>query len=86
MAGYVVEAYLSRLGASALEDLPARASQVTEELSRAGTPVAYVRSVFLPEDETCFHFFEAPSLEAIQETCSRLGLTFERIAEAMSVG
>lgn len=86
MAGYIVETYLSRLAASALEDLPARASQVTEELSRAGTPVVYVRSVFLPEDETCFHFFEAPSLEAIQETCFRLGLTFERIVEATGVG
>jgi hypothetical protein len=86
MAGYVVEVYMSRLRASTLDDLTARARQVSEELSRAGTPVVYVRSVFFPEDETCFHFFEAQSLEAIQETCSRLGLTHERIAKATSVG
>ena len=84
MAGYVVEVYMSRLGASALDDLTVRAHRVAEELSRTGTPVIYVRSVFLPEDETCFHFFDAPSLEAIQETCSRLGLTHERIAKARS--
>jgi hypothetical protein len=86
MAGYVVEVYVSRLSASILDDTSARARRAAEELSRAGTPVVYICSIFLPEDETCFHFFEAPSLEAIQETCSRLGLTFERIAEATSTG
>jgi Protein of unknown function (DUF4242) len=86
MAGYVVEVYMSRLRASTLDDVTARAHRVSEELSQAGTPVVYVRSVFLPEDETCFHFFDAPSLEAIQETCSRLGLTRERITKATSVG
>jgi Protein of unknown function (DUF4242) len=84
MAGYVVEVYMSRHRASALDGIAARARRVSEELSRAGTPVIYVRSVFLPEDETCFHFFDAPSLEAIQETCSRLGLMHERIAKARS--
>jgi hypothetical protein len=85
MTGYLVEFYVSRLRASTLEDLTARAHRVSEELSRAGTPVVYVHSVFLPEDETCFHFFDAQSLEAIQQACSRLGLTHERIAKATSV-
>ena len=86
MAGYVVEVYMSSGRASVPEDLAARARRVSEELSRIGTPIAYVRSVFLPDDETCFLFFEAPSLEAIQDACSRLGLTGERIAKATSVG
>ena len=86
MAGYVVEVYVSRLSASVLDETSAQARRAAEELSRAGTPVVYTCSIFLPEDETCFHFFEAPSLEAIQETCSSLGLTVERIAEATSVG
>jgi hypothetical protein len=86
MAGYVVEVYVSRLSASVLDETSAQARRAAEELSRAGTPVAYTCSIFLPADETCFHFFEAPSLEAVQETCSRLGLAFERIAEATSVG
>lgn len=86
MAGYVVEVYVSRLSASELDERSAQARRAAEELSRAGAPVNYICSIFLPEDETCFHFFEAPSREAIQQTCSRLGLTFERIAEATSVG
>ena len=86
MAGYVVEVYVSRLSAPGLDDTSAQARRAAEELSRAGTPVIYICSIFLPEDETCFHFFEAPSREAIQQTCSRLGLTCERIAEATRVG
>jgi hypothetical protein len=86
MTGYVVEVYVSRLSAWVLDDTSAQARRAAEELSRAGTPVVYTCSIFLPDDETCFHIFEAPSLEAIQETCARLGLTFERIAEATSVG
>ncbi|MGH3024152.1 MAG: hypothetical protein ACRDNI_10895 [Gaiellaceae bacterium] len=85
MPGYVVEVYLSRLGATALGELSARLRQASEELARAGTPVVYVRSVFLPEDETCFHFFEAPSLEAIQESCSLLGLARARITKVTAV-
>ena len=86
MPGYVVEVYVSRHRATGLDDMSARVRRAAEDLARAGTPVVYVRSVFLPEDETCFHFFEAPSREVIEKTCSHLGLTFERIAEATSVG
>jgi Protein of unknown function (DUF4242) len=82
MAGYVVEVYVSARRASELDDLAARARRISEELARSGTPVQYVRSVFLPEDETCFLFLEAPSLQAIEEACSRLGLRGERIARA----
>ena len=65
MPAYVVEVYLSRLHGAALSELSARLRRASEDLERAGTPVVYVRSVFLPEDETCFHFFEASSLDAI---------------------
>ena len=84
MAGYVAEVYLSRLDAATLGDLSTRLRQASEELSRGGAPVVYVRSVFLPEDETCFHFFEAPSPEAVQASCSVLGLADARITSATS--
>jgi hypothetical protein len=82
MPGYVVEVFLSRGRAAALEELSVRLRRASEELARAGTPVLYVRSVFLPEDETCFHFFEAASLAAIEESCRRLGLERARITSA----
>jgi hypothetical protein len=33
-----------------------------------GVPVRYVRSISLPEEETCFVFYDAPSREAASET------------------
>ncbi len=44
------------------------------ELVREGTPVRYVRMTFLPDDETCFHIFEAASEEAVGEACRRAGI------------
>jgi hypothetical protein len=85
MPAYVVEVYLSRLHGAALGELTARLRRASEDLERAGTSVVYVRSVFLPEDETCFHFFEAASLEAIRESCPRLGLAHGRITTATSL-
>ncbi len=85
MPAYVVEVYLSRGRAASLDELSVRLRETSEELARAGTPVVYVCSVFLPEDETCFHFFEAASLEAMEESCSRLGLASPRITSAIGV-
>jgi hypothetical protein len=41
-----------------------------EELAREGTPVRYVRTTFLRDDETCFHVLEA----AAGEVCRRAGM------------
>jgi hypothetical protein len=38
---------------------------------------------FLPEDETCFHVFEAASEEAVREVCGRAGLGPARIVRAV---
>lgn len=53
------------------------------ELTREGTPVRCLRSIFVPEDETCFLLCEAGSAAAVLETAQRAALTFERIAEAV---
>ena len=49
-----------------------------------GTPVRYLRSLFVPDDETCFLLYEAASAEAVRETVRRAGLAFERITEAVT--
>jgi hypothetical protein len=45
--------------------------------------VTYVRSTFLPADETVMHMFEAPSAEALGEAGRRAALEFQRIVEAV---
>jgi len=78
MPSYLVESYLSA-SSHALDDARARARRAAE----GGVGVRYVRTTFVPGDETIFHVFEAPSLEALERASSLAGLPVERIAEAI---
>jgi hypothetical protein len=82
VAQYLAELYVSRMNASSVEGDAERARLAAEELSREGTPIRYLRSIFVPADETCFFLCEAASVEAVRETARRADLNFERIAEA----
>lgn len=81
MRSYLVEVYQPRAGANVAV---ARARSAAEAVSRAGTPVRYVRSIFVPEDETCFHVFESQSKDAVLAATQRAAFAFARIAEAVS--
>jgi hypothetical protein len=83
MATYLLEAYLPR---SRVEDARAagdRARAAAEELSREGADIHYVRTTFLPEDETCFHVFEAGSEALVEEVSRRAALCHARIVPAL---
>ena len=54
------------------------------ELSVEGTSVRYVRSIFVPKDETCFLLYEAGSADDVREAASRAGVPFEHVAELSS--
>ena len=90
MATFVIETYLSRARASELEAVTARLRDAIAVLTidRAGTesPVRWLHSYFVPEDEVCLHILEAASAEAALEAGSRAGLTAERIVEAEARG
>jgi Protein of unknown function (DUF4242) len=58
-----------------------RARSAAEQLTRDGTAVRWVRSVYVPEDETCLLVFEAGTPEAVEQAGRRAGLTYERIVE-----
>jgi hypothetical protein len=60
-----------------------KARAAAEELANAGVAVRYVRTTFLPDDETCFHVFEATSEEAVGEVCRRAGIGSGRIIPAL---
>jgi hypothetical protein len=83
MTGFLVEAYAP--ATSDLVDLEARAQRAATELAEAGTEVRYVRAIFVPEDETCFHLFEAASQDAVHAASERAGLSAQRIVEAVGV-
>lgn len=84
MANYLAEAYAP--ASPDVAEIETRARLAAAELSAAGTPVRYVRSIFMPDDETCFHLFEADSPEAVDEAARRAGFVGARITRAVEAG
>jgi hypothetical protein len=83
VTSYLVETYISKSLAADAFAAGRRARAAALELSRAGAPVRYVRTTVLPEDETCFHLFEAESEDTVVEACRRAGLRSPRIVPAL---
>ena len=83
MPRYLAELYLPMAAPGDLEKAAARASTAAEEMSRAGSTVRYLRSIFVPEDETWFLLYEAPSAAAVVEAGARAGISIERVADAV---
>jgi Nickel responsive protein SCO4226-like len=46
--------------------------------------VRFLRSVFVPEDETCFYLYEATSAEAVRTAARRAALAVEDVVKAAS--
>jgi len=82
MAEFLVEVYLSRC--DGVEARAAQAREAAERLTREGTSVRYLSSIFVPEDETCFFLYQAASAEAVREADRRAALPFERVSEAVA--
>jgi hypothetical protein len=76
MPSYVVESYAGR---SDVEGQRERARHAAE----LATGVRYLRTTFLPGDETLLHLFEAPSVEALNRAGQLAHLEFDRIVEAV---
>ena len=43
-----------------------------------------MRTIFVPEDETCFLLFEAASIDDVRDAARIADLPFERISEAVT--
>ena len=82
MTEFLVEVYLSR--GTTPDASAARARRAADELRGEGTPVFYLSSIFVPEDETCFFLYRADTSEAVHEAARRASLTFERVSEAVA--
>ncbi len=82
MGQYLVELYLSRIGAGDLTAIVARARAAAAELSSEGAPVQCLRSIFVPADETWLLLYDAPDAVAVGRAVARADLRCERVLEA----
>ena len=79
MPSFLIEVYLPRSSADEARGTACRARAAAEQLTLDGTAVHYVRTSFLPDDETCFHLFEAVSADAVEEVSRRAELRRARV-------
>lgn len=85
MRQFLVELYASRSeSAETRRDNAARARLAAQKLSRAGNRVRYVRSIFVPDEETCFYVYEAADAEDVREAARRADLPVQSVVEAIS--
>ncbi|GAA2132349.1 class I SAM-dependent methyltransferase [Nocardioides bigeumensis] len=84
MTEYLVELYVAQGDRAAAQQSAARAESACTELTRQGRPVECVRSIFVPEDDTCFLLVEAASAEHVAEAMRLAGVRQEHISVAVS--
>jgi hypothetical protein len=77
---FLVELYLSPTDSDAVDRLAECARIAAEEQCGRGVPVRYVRSISVPEEETWFLFYDAPSREAASETARLAKFAFVCLA------
>jgi len=83
MTEFLVEFYLPRTDAAALGRSVRRARRAAEEQTRQGIQVRYLRSMYLPDDESCLLLYEADSAEAARRAAALAAIAFERVSEVI---
>lgn len=87
MTDFLLELYVPRTSLDEVAHGAERTRVAADELTREGTPVRYLRSLFIPEEETCFHVCQAACADDVRRAAQRAELPFERVIEAIgSIG
>jgi hypothetical protein len=81
MPEFLAETYAPSTAAPRAGDL----SLAAEQASQPGAPVRFLGAVVVPEEETCFCLYQAPSAGAVRTAMARAWLRPERVTRAVSV-
>ena len=80
MSYFLIEVYAPR--STDVTELEAAARVAAREASG----VRYVESIYVSEDETCFHLFEAPSRVAVSRAANAAPMAVQRVVRACRRG
>ena len=83
MPYYLIEVYIPRARAHEADSTGRRLRAAIDAFQGEDVEVRFVRTMFLPEDETCFHVVDAPSRAEVQQLCERAGLSSVRVVSAI---
>jgi hypothetical protein len=78
----MVERYLPGITAGEVEQAVSRTEAA---VGKEGEAVRYLRSTFVPSEQSVFCLFEAPSAEVVREINLRAGFRVDRIVEVRRV-
>ena len=81
----MVEQYLPGISPAELDEASARLTAAVAELTARGSEVRLVGSTFVPEEDSCFCRFEAPSSEAVRRACELARVPVARIHSVQSL-
>jgi len=82
MGRFLVEVYLAKGAADDIAAATARARAAAADVE--DVPVRCLRSIFVPEEETWFLLYDAPTAAAVREAVERAGLTSALVVEAVA--
>ncbi len=83
MGIFLVERYLPDVSFEELSLLVERLKAAGARLRAEGTPVRHLDSTFVPEEETCFCRFEAPSTQVTAAVNQLAEAPYARISAAV---
>jgi SAM-dependent methyltransferase len=86
MPEFLVELFVAHDDRRTAQEHAQRAERAIADLTGDGPRVGCVRSIVVPQDETCFLLYEAPSADVVAEALRRAGLQPEHISAASSSG
>ena len=81
IAYHLVQLHRPQDGWGELQALAAQARSAAEQVNAEGAPVRFLRAIFVPDDEACFHLFKGTA-SAVAEASSRSLIPFEQITES----
>jgi hypothetical protein len=80
---FVAERYISRAQTHDRHADDAQRTQTASQyLAARGTAVRYLGSILVPEDETCFTFLEAHTVDEVRQLADQASITYQRILPA----
>jgi hypothetical protein len=85
MQVFLVERSLKGIPMEQLAAAQQRAIHTAEDMSRAGTPIRYIRSTFVPESGQCMCLFEGQDAEAVKALNRDAQIPFDCVKEALDL-
>lgn len=84
MPEYLIELYVSQTDAELASTESRSVHEAAEQLAEQGTAVRYLRSIFVPAEETCFILVEADSADDVYSATRMANVPCNRVSRAVS--